>query len=166
MDNLQQILFEWGWWFLFKDTINIFKYIHKDISLLDRFVNLEHPFPIGLHLFFQINLQRCCKSVYFVDILLNFLMLIELHILLFLLGLSTCLPFLLHFFSGNEMRIHLVAHSALSLKHFDSFFVGCVLVDLIPDVFAGVAEQPLQEDNVILEHSFSHLLETCRLGYS
>ena len=56
MDNLLQILFKRRWRLFFKDTVNIFKNIHKDISFLDGFVNLEHPFPISLHLLLQINL--------------------------------------------------------------------------------------------------------------
>ena len=101
MDNLLQILFERRWRFFFKNTIDIFKNIHKDISFFDRFVNLKHPFPIGLHLFLQIHLQRCCKSVYFVDTLLYFLMLVKFDLLLFLLGLATCLPLFLHFLGGD-----------------------------------------------------------------
>ena len=101
MDNLLQLLFEQRRRFLLKNTIDIFKHIHKDISFLDRFVDLEHPFPIGLHLLLQINLQRCCESVYFVYILIHHCMLVKLYLLLLLLGLATGLPLLLHLFGGN-----------------------------------------------------------------
>jgi len=88
---------------------------------------------------------------------------IDFHFLL--LRLPACLPLLPQPLVGDEVGVHLVSGLSLPFQHLRPLLEAVVVEHLLGAVFSGVAEQPLEEDYVVLKHPFGHFVEACRLVY-